>query len=126
VNSHQRLQQETWLKDPNATVPDYCEITVKKMEPAKVKKELENFASLVTVFGHRSSIVKECGPYASWKARLPPTILEELMKFSGWERSCEQCCFLISMPGENDPLEIADDHAVSWFKPIVQHNFIFV
>ena len=79
----------------------------------KVKKELGDFATLVNVFGPNSSLVKEQRVSASWKGSIPEEILEELGTLSGWQRCEEQKSFSITMPAEDEPLELFDDEPAS-------------
>ena len=84
------------------------------MHPIKVKKELEDYASLIHVFGQNSSFVREQGHRANWKRILPCEILEELDTLSGWERCEDQKRFLVHMPAEQDSLDLYDSDPVPW------------
>lgn len=89
-------------------IPEQRKVVVEAMNPVKVKKELSDYATLISCFGQKSSFVHEHNPSASWKRTMPIDLGEELRKLCGWERCEDQKCFLVSMPNDHDPLALPD------------------
>ena len=109
-------RQESWLKDPEASVPFQREKVVPKLSPVKVKKELKDFADLIKLFGPNSLDVKDSGAAAHWKTRTPLQFLEDLDTMTGWSRCPATKCFKVDMPGEGPSLKLSDEEPASWLK----------
>ena len=103
--------QEPWL-NASGNLPDKraCQITM--LEPVKVKKELQNFASLVKVFGKDSSFVNESGSKDKWHRNVSRAVLEELDRISGWSRDSEEKLFRVAMPSGQTDLLLWDSEPV--------------
>ena len=105
------LLQEPWLDNPDSSVPDERSCQIASLAPAKVKKELSDQANLVKVFGKDSGFVKP-GLTEEWSSGVPPAIVEELEKMSGWSRCEEQKCFTVTMPSHHTDLVFWDSEPV--------------
>lgn len=95
---------------------------IAKMDPIKVKKELNDYASMIQIFGPKSTFVKEKQILTDWQRSLPSHMAEELQQFSGWGRCESQKCFTVSVPGDKEDLEIRDDAEVTCLKHVFQRS----
>lgn len=95
-------------------MPDQRTHMIRQLEPVKVKKELEDYASMIKVCRADPSFAKERATQ-SWRTRVPLQILEELEKISGWERSEDEQCFKVSMSNRHDDLVLWDETPAACF-----------
>lgn len=83
------------------------------MQPKKVKKELQDYADIIKIFGPDSTFVKEKSGQAAWTSRVPQALLQDLDKLTGWKRCEDQKHFSISMPADLDDILLPDSLGVA-------------